>query len=109
MARMVVDDTSLCFINCHLAAGQHALRSRNADIAAMLECKPFRQAVDEPLAYVGGGDGTMVLDHEIVFVCRGLSRVFLIRADAAFYPVCWRHKLPHRPTPRSDILCRRVW
>jgi hypothetical protein len=37
----------------------------------MLEEKsvfPSSDAVEESLAYVGGGDGSMVLDHEIVFV-----------------------------------------
>ena len=37
----------------------------------MLEEKslfPESDAVEEPLAYVNGGDGSMVLDHEIVFV-----------------------------------------
>ena len=37
----------------------------------MLEEKsvfPESDAVEEPLAYVNGGDGSMVLDHEVVFV-----------------------------------------
>ncbi|KAL4075459.1 Endonuclease/exonuclease/phosphatase [Scleroderma citrinum] len=72
VARLVVDDSSLCFINCHLAAGQNHVRQRNADVTAMLEEKsvfPVSDDVDEePLAYVGGGDGSMVLDHEIVFL-----------------------------------------
>ncbi|KAI0730015.1 DNase I-like protein [Fomitopsis betulina] len=71
VARCVIDDTSICFINCHLAAGQHHVRQRNADVAAMLEEKslfPESDAVEEPLAYVNGGDGSMVLDHEIVFL-----------------------------------------
>jgi len=58
-------------INCHLAAGQHHVRQRNADVAAMVEEKsvfPVSSAIEDPIAYVGGGDGTMVLDHEIVFV-----------------------------------------
>ncbi|KDQ53055.1 hypothetical protein JAAARDRAFT_39767 [Jaapia argillacea MUCL 33604] len=71
VARFVIDDSSICFINCHLAAGQHHVRQRNADVAAILEDKEVFPAVDstihEPLAYVGGGDGSMVLDHEIVF------------------------------------------
>lgn len=63
----------MCFINCHLAAGQNHVRQRNADVAAMLEEKSVFPASDdavedEALAYVGGGDGSMVLDHEIVFV-----------------------------------------
>ncbi|KAI0056644.1 DNase I-like protein [Artomyces pyxidatus] len=68
---MVVDDSSVCFINVHLAAGQRHVRQRNSDIAAILEERsvfPQSEALDESLAYVGGGDGSMVLDHEIVFV-----------------------------------------
>jgi endonuclease/exonuclease/phosphatase family metal-dependent hydrolase len=65
----VIEDSSICFINCHLAAGQHATRARNADIAAMLEERSLLpESENEPLAYVGGGDGQMALDHEIVFV-----------------------------------------
>ena len=40
-------------------------------MAAILEDKelfPESDALKEPLAYVNGGDGSMVLDHEIVFV-----------------------------------------
>lgn len=67
----MIGDSSICFINCHLAAGQHHVRQRNADVTAMLEEKsvfPSSDAIEESLAYVGGGDGSMVLDHEIVFV-----------------------------------------
>ncbi|TFK53347.1 DNase I-like protein [Heliocybe sulcata] len=71
VARFIIDDTSICFINCHLAAGQHHVRQRNADVAALLEEKALFPASDtahqDPVAYVGGGDGSMVLDHEIVF------------------------------------------
>lgn len=40
-------------------------------MAAVLEEKevfPSSGLSAEPVAYVGGGDGSMVLDHEIVFV-----------------------------------------
>lgn len=73
------------------------MRARNADVAAMLEEKAvFPATSEEPLAYGGGGDGSMVLDHEIVFV-----RVLL-------YDRCRRltlsiagqrgHELSNRPT-----------
>lgn len=71
MARFTIDDSSICMINCHLAAGQHHVRQRNADVAAMVEEKsvfPVVGALDEAVAYIGGGDGSMVMDHEIVFV-----------------------------------------
>ena len=66
-----MDDTSLCFLNCHLAAGHRRVRNRNADAAAIVEHErlfPELEILDETLAFVGGGDGTMALDHEIVFV-----------------------------------------
>ena len=74
MARFTIDDSSLCFINCHLAAGQNHKRQRNQDLAAILEEKAVFPDVTETsfeksLAYVGGGDGSMILDHEICFVC----------------------------------------
>ncbi|EJF60073.1 DNase I-like protein [Dichomitus squalens] len=68
ISRFVVDDTSICFINCHLAAGQHHVRQRNADAAAIVEDQSMLPEPDEGAAYVNGGDGTMVLDHELVFM-----------------------------------------
>lgn len=74
VARLTIDDSSICFINCHLAAGQHHTRARNNDVAAIIEEKevfPPSQSA-EPIAYAGGGDGSMVMDHEIVFVRHSL-------------------------------------
>jgi len=70
VARFVIDDSSLCFINCHLAAGQSHTRARNQDVAAILEDGAALPCSDlsEALPYVGGGDGSMILDHEICFV-----------------------------------------
>ncbi|KAF6748564.1 Endonuclease/exonuclease/phosphatase [Ephemerocybe angulata] len=68
IARVVIGDSSLCFINCHLAAGQHAIKQRNSDIAAILEEKGIFEPSPLETAYVRGGDGTMVLDHEFVLV-----------------------------------------
>ena len=68
MARFVIGDSSICFVNCHLAAGQNAVRRRNADIAGILEEKAVFTPTEHPFAYVGGGDGSMVLDHEFVIV-----------------------------------------
>lgn len=59
----------MCFINCHLAAGQTHVRTRNADITGILEEKStFPISSSEPVAFVGGGDGSAVTDHEIIFV-----------------------------------------
>ena len=64
---MVVDDSSICMVNCHLAAGQTQTINRNNDIASILEslCLPNIASSHTPGTFVGGGDGSMVLDHEI--------------------------------------------
>lgn len=71
-------------INCHLAAGQHHVKQRNADVAAMIEEKsvfPPCSDIEDLIAYVGGGDGSMVLDHEIVFVRTFISKCVKCFAD----------------------------
>ncbi|PGH00708.1 hypothetical protein AJ79_08128 [Helicocarpus griseus UAMH5409] len=66
--RFLLDDSSICFVNCHLAAGQTHTAHRNNDIAAILESSSlpvetsYASRID---LFVGGGDGTMILDHEI--------------------------------------------
>ncbi|KAJ3991133.1 Endonuclease/exonuclease/phosphatase [Lentinula boryana] len=82
LSRFLIDDSSLCFVNCHLAAGQHAVRARNADAAGMLEQQFLFPAAGEHLAFVGGGDGSMVLDHEIVFVNGDMNYRIDQRRDA---------------------------
>ena len=68
VARFVVEDSSLCFINCHLAAGQGHKNARNRDLGAILDEKSVFSASGDALGYVGGGDGSMILDHEVCFV-----------------------------------------
>ncbi|KAK2749535.1 hypothetical protein FQN55_003232 [Onygenales sp. PD_40] len=66
--RFIIDDSSVCFINCHLAAGQTHTAHRNNDIAAILESEslPIETSYSNRIdLFVGGGDGTMILDHEI--------------------------------------------
>ncbi|GKT40929.1 putative inositol polyphosphate kinase [Colletotrichum spaethianum] len=68
VVRFMVDDSSLCFINCHLAAGQSQANSRHNDVAAILEAQilpPERDPNARLDSFVGGGDGTMILDHEL--------------------------------------------
>ncbi|KAI0124250.1 Endonuclease/exonuclease/phosphatase [Xylariales sp. AK1849] len=68
VVRFVVDDTSMCFVNCHLAAGQSQANSRHNDIAAIMDSSIFPVERDPSVRinnYIGGGDGTMILDHEI--------------------------------------------
>ncbi|PSK36704.1 hypothetical protein B9Z65_1887 [Elsinoe australis] len=63
--RMVLDDSSICLINCHLAAGQTQTIHRNNDVAAIMESENLPPSVASSDIFVGGGDGSMILDHEI--------------------------------------------
>jgi len=68
LCRFVLDSSSLCFINCHLAAGQSHSAHRNNDVATILEAEglPSEPNLDmRSSLYVGGGDGKQILDHEI--------------------------------------------
>ncbi|EMC94267.1 hypothetical protein BAUCODRAFT_74637 [Baudoinia panamericana UAMH 10762] len=72
VVRMVLDDSSICLINCHLAAGQTQTINRNNDIAAILEATvlpsyPLSEAkgAQHNDVFASGGDGSMILDHEI--------------------------------------------
>jgi hypothetical protein len=65
---MTIDDSSLCFINVHLAAGQSHKAARNADVAGILEEKAVFFPSDARNSYVNGGDGSAILDHETVFL-----------------------------------------
>lgn len=67
IARLVIDDTSICFINVHLAAGQSAKASRNVDLGVIMEDKAILPVTDG-LPFINGGDGTAVLDHELVIL-----------------------------------------
>ncbi|KAF2021211.1 DNase I-like protein [Aaosphaeria arxii CBS 175.79] len=68
VVRFMLDDSSMCFINCHLAAGQTQTVHRNNDIASIMESEALprnRSPSDRAAFFVGGGDGSMILDHEI--------------------------------------------
>jgi endonuclease/exonuclease/phosphatase family metal-dependent hydrolase len=66
--RFQIDDTSLCFVNCHLAAGQTQANARHNDIAAILETNVFAPERDLDIrldTYCCGGDGSLIVDHEL--------------------------------------------
>ncbi|KAK0532058.1 hypothetical protein OC842_003418 [Tilletia horrida] len=72
--RMVIEDTSLSFVNCHLSAGQRAIKRRNQDVADILEDPDvFEQKVENTDAFVPGGDGRMILDHTLCFLSGDLN------------------------------------
>ncbi len=58
----------MCFINCHLAAGQSDTKNRNEDVSKILESSVLPVERDHSVrqdSYIGGGDGSMIMDHEI--------------------------------------------
>lgn len=66
--RLTFDDTSMCFVNCHLAAGQKHVVARNNDVFSILDQAGLPAASEGQTknnVFVCGGDGSMVLDHEI--------------------------------------------
>ncbi|KAI1280082.1 Endonuclease/exonuclease/phosphatase [Xylaria sp. FL0933] len=91
IVRFMVDDTSLCFINCHLAAGQSHANSRHNDIAAILDSSilPIESNPSVRIdSYIGGGDGSMVLDHELCLLNGDLNyRIDTMSRDTVVYAV----------------------
>ncbi|EME43470.1 hypothetical protein DOTSEDRAFT_89316 [Dothistroma septosporum NZE10] len=92
--RMVLDDSSLCFINCHLAAGQTHTMHRNNDIAEILEANalppyPLEQnEAEHGDVFAGGGDGSMIMDHEICILNGDLNyRIDTMGRDAVIKQV----------------------
>ena len=68
VVRFRIDDSSLCFVNCHLAAGQSQANARHNDIAEILDASLFPAERDPAVridSFAGGGDGSLVLDHEL--------------------------------------------
>lgn len=71
IVRFMVDDTSMCFINCHLAAGQSQANARHTDIASIMDSTMLPAERDASIridSFMGGGDGTMILDHELCLI-----------------------------------------
>ncbi|KAJ9629750.1 hypothetical protein H2203_002131 [Taxawa tesnikishii (nom. ined.)] len=96
--RLALDDTSLCLINCHLAAGQSQTIARNNDVAAILEAEclpplgpPLGSLPDSSL-FVSGGDGSMILDHEICILNGDLNyRIDAMSRDTVVKAVLQRN------------------
>ncbi|KAI1751635.1 Endonuclease/exonuclease/phosphatase [Xylaria castorea] len=91
VVRFMVDDTSLCFINCHLAAGQSHANSRHNDIAAILDSSILPVEPDPTVridSYIGGGDGSMILDHELCLLNGDLNyRIDTMSRDTVVFAV----------------------
>lgn len=70
--RFVYDHSSLCFVNCHLAAGQSHVQQRNADAEGILQSASFPRH-DYADVFSHGGDGSMIMDHEYCFLSGDLN------------------------------------
>ncbi|CAO3633987.1 unnamed protein product [Mucor fragilis] len=72
--RLVIDDTSICFVNCHLAAGQSNVLTRNVDIDGILHSARFPMPASTAMdAFKPDSDGTSILDHDICFLSGDLN------------------------------------
>ncbi|KAG0253723.1 hypothetical protein BG011_006204 [Mortierella polycephala] len=75
--RLIIDDTSISFVNCHLAAGQSHTRQRNIDAANVLKKLSHpNPAISNGIVHpevFWFGDGTMTMDHEVCFLTGDLN------------------------------------
>ncbi|GAA5875459.1 hypothetical protein JCM16303_000636 [Sporobolomyces ruberrimus] len=102
LLRFVIDDTSFCLINSHLAAGSSAPGRRERDLIEIFDSGPkfTRPPSGTKRAYIGGGDGTQISDSEILFFSGDLNfRVNLPRSrvisELATSPTAIRDLLRH--------------
>lgn len=79
--RFRYDHSSLCFVNCHLAAGQSHTQQRNADAEGILGTATFPDLGNYCDVFVNGGDGSMILDHEHCFLSGDLNYRIGMRRD----------------------------
>ena len=103
------DDSSLCFVNCHLAAGQSQTAHRNKDASLILEATILPSELNPTIccdSYVGGGDGSMVLDHEICVLNGDLNyRIETMGRETVLKAI--QAKQYHRLLERDQLLVSR--
>ncbi|KAH6890093.1 Endonuclease/exonuclease/phosphatase [Coprinopsis sp. MPI-PUGE-AT-0042] len=88
VCRLVVDDSSICFVNCPFGCWPTECEAKERDVTTFIEDKAlFKPSLDE-VAYVGGGDGTMILDHELFWCWNGdMNYRIDLRREAAISAV----------------------
>ncbi|CEP10155.1 hypothetical protein [Parasitella parasitica] len=85
--RLIIDDTSLCFVNCHLAAGQSNVLTRNVDVEGILHsarfpaCSTTAEGATADAAFKSDADGTGILDHETCFLSGDLNYRIAMKRD----------------------------
>ncbi|KAI9216790.1 Endonuclease/exonuclease/phosphatase, partial [Blastocladiella britannica] len=99
VARLTVDDTSLCFVVAHLAAGQEHIPSRNKDAATILDETEFRTSGTK---FVHAAEGRYIADHHHVWFIGDLN--YRIEGERNPLVSVWsndqlvRVRCPPRPT-----------
>lgn len=93
VTRFCVDDSSFCFLNNHLAAGEENAAKRSSDIVDILGARLPAPSASTRRAYSALGDGTGVLDHNFVFFAGELA--------SSCSP--WRATDPRRPAITGDL------
>ncbi|KAG5359221.1 putative inositol polyphosphate 5-phosphatase C9G1.10c [Yarrowia sp. E02] len=70
--RFTIADSSLCFVNVHLAAGQSKVSDRVKDLESCFAKDLFKKdssrEEDGNRVYINGGDGSLITDHENLFI-----------------------------------------
>jgi hypothetical protein len=72
--RFILNDTSFCFINCHLPSGQEGVSARNTDLGTIIESIKFSTL--SPLcshSLIRDRSGTSPLDHQNLFIFGDLN------------------------------------
>ncbi|KAI8839540.1 Endonuclease/exonuclease/phosphatase [Chytriomyces cf. hyalinus JEL632] len=71
--RIVLDDSSFCFVNCHMAAHQSHVSARNQDVLSIRDQISFAPMRQLDGVFAQAGDGSLVLDHENIFFSGDLN------------------------------------
>ncbi|RUS17772.1 hypothetical protein BC937DRAFT_89508 [Endogone sp. FLAS-F59071] len=101
--RFIFDDSSICLVNCHLAAGQTHTQQRNQDADSILQQATLdRPKADYAGVFVNGGNGSMVLDHEVCVVSGDLNYRIDLPRDRVIRAV--ESSITDWPTQRAVLL-----
>lgn len=84
VARMIIDDSSLCLVNCHLTAGHSQASARNADLSNIFKSAALKH-VTAPLGTfrIANSVGEAILDHEHTILLGDLNYRLNITREAA--------------------------
>jgi endonuclease/exonuclease/phosphatase family metal-dependent hydrolase len=72
VTRLIIDDTSLCFVNCHLAAGHSQVAARNTDLSTIMKNAHLPRVTQSECVFMGG-EGDLIFDHEHVVLFGDLN------------------------------------